>query len=417
MNAEVIAIGDELTSGERLDTNSQWLSRRLGEIGVRVDFHTTVADDLPALTEAFRIATERADFVLSTGGLGPTADDLTRDALAAATGRELQLDAEVLEHIRRLFGRRGRAMPERNRVQAMFPSGSRVIPNPHGTAPGIDLERPREGRTPSRIYAFPGVPAELFQMWRETVRPQIAAAVGVGHVIRHRELKCFGVGESHLEEMLPDLVRRGRSPSVGITVHQGTITLRITARAESEQGCETLIEPTVRTIRDALGKLVFGEGPDELQHAVARLLSERQKTLATVEWGTAGLLARWMGEVSHIGSRYLGGIVLADERAADWLELSAGIANDVAKNWSEADEPMVQALAKSARERWPADYVLAVGPLPEPEQETDSTAAFHVALAGPDHIRTRSFPSAAHPDIRLPLAAKRALNYLRLSLT
>ena len=143
MLAEVISIGDELTSGQRLDTNSQWLSTRLGELGVEVRYHTTVADDLDANVRVFREAIERADIVVATGGLGPTADDLTRDALAATIGQPLVLDAASLAHIEGLFARRRRPMPESNRLQAMFPSGSRVIPNPTGTAPGIDLEVPR----------------------------------------------------------------------------------------------------------------------------------------------------------------------------------------------------------------------------------------------------------------------------------
>src|SRR3954454_1463972 len=158
MRAEIIAIGDELTSGQRLDTNSQWISERLGEIGVPVAFHTTVGDDLENNIAVFRTAIDRAEIVISTGGLGPTADDLTRDAIAAAAGVELVQDAGALEHIQNLFARRKRAMPERNKLQAQFPRGSQVVPNPEGTAPGIDFTVPRPGRAPCRIFALPGAP-------------------------------------------------------------------------------------------------------------------------------------------------------------------------------------------------------------------------------------------------------------------
>ena len=158
MNAEVISIGDELTSGQRLDTNSQWLSERLGELGIRVMYHTTVADDLDANVRVFRQAIDRADVIVATGGLGPTADDLTRQALAETIGVELVFDEPSLEHIRRMFAHRKREMPATNRVQAMFPRGSRVIPNPHGTAPGIDLEVPRPGRSATRIFCTAGSP-------------------------------------------------------------------------------------------------------------------------------------------------------------------------------------------------------------------------------------------------------------------
>src|SRR5687768_12467787 len=169
MQAEVISIGDELTSGQRLDTNSQWLSERLGEIGVRTLYHSTVADELDANIRVFQAAIERADVVVATGGLGPTADDLTRDAIAAATGVSLELDESTLAHIESLFTRRGRTMSANNRLQAMFPTGTRIIPNPAGTAPGIDLEVPRSGRGPARVFALPGVPAEMREMWQATV--------------------------------------------------------------------------------------------------------------------------------------------------------------------------------------------------------------------------------------------------------
>src|SRR5262249_32538010 len=173
MRAEIISIGDELTSGQRLDTNSQWLSERLGEIGIPVAFHTTVGDDLENNILVFKTAIDRADIVIATGGLGPTADDLTRDALAAAAGVELYEDGGALDHIRSLFARRKREMPERNKLQAQFPRGSRVVPNPDGTAPGIDLTVPRSCGRGCRVVALPGGPAEMFTVCRETVKPTL----------------------------------------------------------------------------------------------------------------------------------------------------------------------------------------------------------------------------------------------------
>ena len=298
MRAEIIAIGDELTSGQRLDTNSQWLSQRLGELGVPVAFHTTVGDDLEANVAAFRTAIDRADIVVATGGLGPTADDLTREAIAAAAGVELVQDEAALAHIRSLFARRGRAMPERNALQAQFPRGSRVVPNPHGTAPGIDLTVPRPCGPPCRVFALPGVPAEMFAMWDATVAPAIAASLPSQRVIRHRRIKCFGVGESDLEAMLPDMIRRKREPLVGITVSGATITLRITASGPNETACLRAMEPTIAQIREMLGVLVFGEEDDELEHAVVRLLDGSEQTLAVAEWATDGLVSQWLAEAA-----------------------------------------------------------------------------------------------------------------------
>ena len=294
MRAEVIAIGDELTSGQRLDTNSQWLSQQLGDIGIRTLFHTTVADDLEANKQAFRQAAERVDVIICTGGLGPTEDDLTRQAIAESFDLPLELRSESLEHIREMFASRGREMPQRNEVQAMFPQGSMPIPNPHGTAPGIHLLA-NEATSPCRIFSLPGVPAEMKEMWAETVLPTLVQQLGAdARVVRHYRLKCFGTGESTLEAMLPNLIRRDRNPTVGITVSQATITLRITGQAESEEAYRQLIQPTIDTIHDNLGQLVFGEEDDELQHAVARLLRSRSETVAVAEWGTGGLISRWL---------------------------------------------------------------------------------------------------------------------------
>ena len=236
MRAEVIAIGDELTSGQRLDTNSQWLAAELGLLGVPVTFHTTAADTVAAGVEAFRVAAGRADLVVATGGLGPTADDLTRDVLAELAGCPLELSAEALAAVESRFTRRGVPMPETNRRQALFPRGCRIIPNPEGTAPGLDVDVREDGRR-CRIFALPGVPAEMRTMWRETVATAILGMLPQKATIVQRRIKCFGAGESAIEAMLPDLVHRGRDPLVGITAHEATITLRIAARGRDEAEC------------------------------------------------------------------------------------------------------------------------------------------------------------------------------------
>jgi nicotinamide-nucleotide amidase len=407
MRAEIISIGDEMTSGQRLDTNSQWLSQRLGEIGVEVIAHATVADNFEANVEIFRQAVERADVIISTGGLGPTADDLTREVLARLLGVELQLDEHQLSHIRSLFERRKRPMPERNIVQAMFPIGSRPIDNPEGTAPGVDVEIPRRAEGTSRVFALPGVPAEMFEMWASSVRP---ALIGMGagqQVLVHRRIKCFGLGESELEQRLPDLIRRGRVPQVGITVSDATITLRITASGATETACDALIQPTVDTIHECLGTIVFGAEDDELEHAVLRLLADRRQTLATCEWGTMGTIARWLSEAPD-SSSYLGGEVVTNAAAAGRI-----VRADVEPGESLSGS-MVEALARGCRQRYQADYALVVGPFPSAADSASPEVQF--ALATADSVTVKLATLGGHPAIVRPRAAKQALNLLRLRL-
>ncbi|HVX15152.1 MAG TPA: CinA family nicotinamide mononucleotide deamidase-related protein [Pirellulales bacterium] len=417
MHAEIVSIGDELTSGQRLDTNSQWISQRLGELGVPVRFHTTVADDLEANVSAFRHAVGRADIVVATGGLGPTADDLTREALAGLLGVELELDQLSLDHIRALFAHRKREMPERNVVQAMFPRGSRVIPNPHGTAPGIDVVvGPPLGR-PSRVFALPGVPAEMKEMWEATVAPRLIEQGAGKEILRHRRIKCFGVGESDLEQMLPDLIRRGRVPSVGITVSEATITLRITASGRAADECLSAIEPTEAVIHECLGSLVFGYEDDELQDAVVRLLTKRGQTLATIEWGTAGLLARWLGEVDHVGAdghaAFRAGLVVGDIGA---LETLLPPVAGLAAQYGPISGEVAAAMASACREKTGADYGLAIGQFPPFVPQAAEPASYFFALASRGGVIVRSSPFAAHPAILVPRAGKQALNLLRLAL-
>jgi nicotinamide-nucleotide amidase len=414
MQAEVIAIGDELTSGQRLDTNSQWISRRLADLGIRVLYHTTVGDELAANVGVFRHAVDRADLVISTGGLGPTADDLTREAIAQAIGAELILKQEAVEHIKRLFARFGRAMPERNVVQAMFPNGSRMIPNPNGTAPGIDTDISRASQKPARLFALPGVPGEMRDMWEATVEPAIVTSLGPDRrFIRHRVINCFGAGESDVERMLPDLVRRGRTPRVGITASKADIMLRITAEGSTPEACGELMEPTAAIIRECLGKLVFGEDEDQLQDVVIRMLKQRQQTLATVECDSGGVLAQWLSEADPDGDTYLGGFVARHSAA---MAEAAGM--ERAQFLEGAVEPrtLVQEMAIHCRQQHVADYALALGPFPDSDDDEPTSRKFHFALASPAGATAKSARFAGHPDIRKPRAVKQALNLLRLDL-
>jgi len=391
MHAEVIAIGDELTSGQRLDTNSRWMAAELGVLGVPVGFHVTVPDTLDAGIDAFRLAASRADLVVVTGGLGPTADDLTRDVLAAVAGVPLDLSEPVLETVESRFSRRGMPMPESNRRQAMFPRGSRIIPNPEGTAPGIDIDLPGPRDGVCRVFALPGVPAEMKTMWRATVEPAVLAMLPDRATIVQRRIKCFGAGESAVEAMLPDIVRRGRDPLVGITAHEATITLRIAARGRDEAECLARMAPTETTIRNCLGPIVYGVEDDEIEDAVIAAVAARGRTVASAESGTAGrvaaLLAQADGRRGSAGGVYRGGSVV-----------TAGLGD-------------VAAAAGEARLRGGASVGLAVGDV---RPAIEGRRAVDVAIVDDDGVSVAEHLLGGAADLALVRAAKTAVNLLRL---
>ncbi len=407
MHIEIIAIGDELVEGHRVDTNSAWLGRQARGLGLRVAYHTTVGDQMCDLTTVLRTAFARSDIVLCTGGLGPTADDLTRDALAVVTGRELETRAEELDHIEHLFAARGRVMPPRNAVQARFPAGSAVIPNTHGTAPGIHVQVQRGTDRSVHLFALPGVPAEMRAMWTETVRPLLDAMRGSDRtVVCQRLIHCFGIGESEVERRLPDLIQRGRQPSVGITAHEATITLRIVAEGRTEQQCAAAMDPIVETIHACLGDVVFGAGEDQLQDAVTRLLARNHLTLATCEWGTGGLLGSWLAGSSESVATYRGGVLVTDrgglERVAGRAETTAGSLADRVARAAAAVRPLLQ-----------ADLGLAVGPFPAQVSTARAPEVVHMALATTSDIIGSAPRFGGHPDILKPRFAKQALNLVR----
>lgn len=398
MHAEILAIGTELTTGAKLDTNSQWLSLELSAVGIPVKYHTTVADDLEANVAVLRAAVERAEILIITGGLGPTLDDLTREALAKLMGVPLVLHEPSLEIIRGMFARRGRPMPERNVVQAMFPEGSLPLSNPRGTAPGIYVEIPRAGRLPCKIAAMPGVPSEMKPMFRDEVLPRIVSPEVAGRVIRHARINCFGLGESAFEELLGDVTARNRDPEVGITVHEATITLRIVAEGTTIAECEEKIADTRNIIHQRLGSYVFGEEDEDLQHAVVRLLNDRQQTLATAEIGTGGLVAYRLSEIAEYKQSYRGGTI--------------GVPGALSVRHAVREE--AETLARNCREKYAADYGLAVGTVSLAD-ETGTPITF-VALAGNGGVQSHEINLLGDPAIVRSRLAKSALNLLRLQL-
>jgi nicotinamide-nucleotide amidase len=413
MIAEIIAVGSELVNGEKLDTNSQWLSRALGKLGVSVHFHTTLGDDLAENVAAFQVAKDRANLVIVTGGLGPTQDDLTREALAEATGEPLAQDEESLKAIVDFFERRGRVMTDRNRVQAMLPFGSEPLPNRVGTAPGIWM---RHGDC--TFACLPGVPYEMRLMFEEQVDPRLRALGAGSSVILHRVIPLFGKGEAEIESMALDLTARGRDPEVGITAHDATISFRVSTSGATEAEALARLEPTLAIIRERFGDLVLGDSESvDVPEAAVNELARTHKTLATAESCTGGLIAHQLTKIAGVSEQYLGGVVsYANHAKVAWLGVPDSL---IAKHGAVSPE-VAEAMAIGARTAVGADIGLSVTGVAGPGGGTAEkpVGLVYIGLADAQGASTRRLSLGAEQPRHViqSRSAKHALNWVRLHL-
>jgi nicotinamide-nucleotide amidase len=327
LTAELIAVGTELTTGTTRDTNTGDLARELTELGVAVRRISDLPDDLEAVRDALSAtvsAVSAVDLVVVTGGLGPTPDDLTREAIAAATGLEPYVDAQLERWLRDLFERRRVEMPSANRKQAWLVPGAVALPNERGTAPGWWLELP-DGRL---IVALPGPPSEMWPMWRGHARPRLVER-GVGGERVSRTLRLTGVGESVLVGLIGEELLRSTNPQVATYAKADSVDVRVTAigqagelgDADAAGGAAALVERTVGELMERIGEYVFAEGDEGWADALGRLLGERR--LATVEVGTAGQLAALLGNAPFLQYGQLLRAAAADQHARDHLGLYA----------------------------------------------------------------------------------------------
>lgn len=412
MKAEIISIGSELVSGQSLDTNSQWLSQALAALGVPVRFHSTLGDDLSENVEAYRHAIGRADLVVISGGLGPTQDDLTREALASAAGVALEEDPASLDAIVAMFTQRNLSMPERNRVQALLPRGAEALPNRVGTAPGVWI---KIGTT--EVVCLPGVPHELKIMFDEQVVPRLRQRGSADRVIIERKVNLFGKGESSVEAEAMDLTARGRNPEVGITVHDATISFRIVASGRTLEEANDAMAPTLAAIHQRFAPLILGEGDDDMPEALFVQLARTGTTLATAESCTGGLIAHKITSISGVSDHYPGGVVsYANEAKIELL----GIDPELIQKHGAVSTQVAEAMAQAIRVRLKADIGLSVTGIAGPTggSAEKPIGLVFLGLATANEVATRRLeigPEQPRAVIQ-SRSAKHALNWVRLTL-
>jgi nicotinamide-nucleotide amidase len=405
VRAEIVGIGTEILLGQIANSNAQWISQRLAAIGIDVLHHQVVGDNIDRIAGAFRSALDRADVVIATGGLGPTGDDITREGVAEALGLRIERRPEIEEFLRQKFRRLGREMSESNLVQADVPEGARYILPGRGTAPGLALEA--DGR---RLYAVPGVPAEMREMMEGTILPEIREAAGPATLVS-RVLRVTGIPEARVGELLDDLFREAENPTLAYLASAGEVRLRLSAKAETREDAEALIEPLEKEVRARLGDAVFGSDEEELESVVGRLLAERKLWLACAESLTGGGLAARITSVSNASGYFAGGAVAY---APDAKKAVLGVSSETIAEHGTVSERCALEMARGARRVFGANIGISTTGVAGPDElEGKPPGTVWVALAADDADEARTFRAPGDREQVRRWAEQAALDLLR----
>ena len=372
MRAEIVSIGTEILLGEIIDTNSAYIAERLPALGIDVYYKHVVGDNLGRLASVIGAARERADIVITTGGLGPTEDDLTSEAVALVHGEQTAVDPELEVWLRGLYQRRGAIMPERNIKQTWLIPSARPIPNPRGTAPGWWVER--DGKI---VVSMPGPPSEMNRMWEEEVAPELLKRHD-GTVLIKRTLKTAGIGESNVDEILSPLLK-SENPSIGLYARADGVHVRMGAKAPTQEEARALIAPMEQKMRELLHPYVWGADDDTFEKVLGEVLAERGLTLAVMESCTGGLLADTITNVPGSSRYFRGGLVAYATEVKEGMGVDPAV---VAKYGVYSDETAM-AMAKAIRERLGADIGIGTTGVagPEPDGATP-VGEVHIAIDG-----------------------------------
>jgi nicotinamide-nucleotide amidase len=412
MTAEILCIGTELLLGNITNGNARWIAEQLAALGIAHHRQAVVGDNRERLIAELQAAAQRCQVLITTGGLGPTPDDLTTEAIAAAFGAPLVEHPQVWAEIQARLAARGRPCAASNRRQAFLPEGAALLPNPTGTAPGM-IWSPRPGFT---ILTFPGVPSEMRAMWQATAASWLQATGLAEGVFASRMLRFWGIAESDLAERMADLLEAS-NPTVAPYAGSGEVKLRITARAATAAEAEQLLAPVEQEIRARTGRLCFGENEDDLASVVLQQLRRGGHTLAVAESCTGGGLGAALAAVPGASDVFLGGVIAYANRVKQ--ELLGVPAEQLASHGAVSDS-VAQAMAVGVRRATGADWALAITGVAGPSGGTAEkpVGLVHIAVAGPDGCCSEGvrFGASRGRCWIQALSAGEALNRLRLAL-
>lgn len=406
LTAEIIAIGSELLAPDRSDTNSLWLTEKLNSIGIEVKLKTIVGDDDARLEEAIKDATRRSKVVITTGGLGPTEDDITRKVAARALGRRLLLDEKILSELRERFLSFGHVMPERNSRQAMVIDQAEVLPNPNGSAPGMFIEH--EGVA---IVLLPGPPREMRPMFENHVQPKLAGRAGSVKVVR-RMLRVAGLGESAVDEKIAPIYTQYENPQTTILFNQSEIEIHLTARGRTVAEAEALLDHLSGKLEERLGNAVFSFAGEKMEEVIGLKLTVGGYTLSVAESCTGGLIAQRLTEVPGSSKYFIEGVVAY---ANDVKTRALGVEPLLLMEHGAVSAAVAEAMAEGIRKRARTDFGLSVTGIAGPGGGTEEkpVGLVYIALSDDAHTEHRKMIIPGDRQLIRWRASQAALDLLR----
>ncbi len=406
MDVELIAIGDEIISGHTIDTNTAYIAAKLAEIGLEVTYKSSVGDDLPRMEEVFSQAMKRSDIIITTGGLGPTDDDITKRAIVKVFKRNLVFHEYVLEDIKKRFAARGIEMPSINQNQALLPQGATYLSNRIGSAVGIVIEENK------RIFiSLPGVPREARLITSEEILPYLQTKIK-GGFLKVIKLRTTGIIESALADIIKPELKIPENVKLAYLPFYGGVDLRIIAHGETLENAEQLAESVAANLRKKAGKYIFGEGEETLEDVIGKLLRERNKKLATAESCTAGLLSGYITAVAGSSDYFDRGFVTYSNKAK--MEL-LGVPEDIINDYGAVSAECSEAMARGALERAGVDYAVSITGIAGPSGGTQDkpVGTVFIAVASENGVRSRKFQLSTDREVNRNRSVYAALEMLR----